>query len=676
MFTISSIDEIPSPAKYGSLRVFSELRAASAVTMSVSMPVQPLHILLIEDTPADTRLILDILRSHSFKVTTVERLADALALLRETHVDVILLDLMLADNHDRESLHKEAEGIPIVVLTGNGDEDTALEAIAQGAQDCVVKDEAAAETIVRSIRYAFARSRAQSDLLSSHARFRSLIEDCSDGIALVDREGSILYSNPSIARVLGYSVEEFIGSNHFSLIHPDDVMTARQHFDDAANDGLHLTHKMDLRYRHGDGTWRYLEVVRSNRRGDAANVVSFRDITERHEALDAAEQLRRRYEAILNSIADGVHGIDSMGNISFENAAAETMLGWEAADLIGKRAHETVHHSRPDGTLYSEESCPIMATLSDGIVRHVSDDVFWRRDGTSFAIDYVASPQLSADGQKKGVVVAFRDNTKQNEMQRQIDQAVRVSSLGRVAASIAHEFNNVLMGIQPFAEILSRKFSDDPVMQKPLKHILDGVKRGRTVSHQILRFASPAEPRLARVDLAEWTRHFSEEARLMLGDRQLEVSTTASLIVQADAEQLAQVMLNLITNARDASGTGAIITIGAGNAEGISFLQRRLAEPHRFGAIFVRDRGQGIRPEVLEQIFEPLFTTKKSGGTGLGLAVVHQIVSEHGGKIVVETEPGLGSTFYIALPLKETLLQIPVAGGETATMQEISFPDA
>jgi signal transduction histidine kinase len=298
----------------------------------------------------------------------------------------------------------------------------------------------------------------------------------------------------------------------------------------------------------------------------------------------------------------------------------------------------------------------------------MSDDVFWRRDGTSFAVDYVAAPKLDAAGRKMGAVVAFRDITKQKEMQRQVDQAVRVSSLGRAAASIAHEFNNVLMGIQPFAEILSRKFSDDPVLQKPLKHILDGVKRGRTVSHQILRFASPAEPRLASLDLGEWVRNFSEEARPMIRDRKLEVATTESLIVHADSEQLSQVLTNLIRNASDASPAGAIITIGAARAATISFLRERLLEPHRFAAVFVRDHGEGIPSEALDRIFEPLYTTKKYGGTGLGLAVVHQIIADHGGEVLVESSPGSGSTFYIALPLREPSFQVPEAGGENATM--------
>jgi two-component system cell cycle sensor histidine kinase/response regulator CckA len=252
-------------------------------------------------------------------------------------------------------------------------------------------------------------------------------------------------------------------------------------------------------------------------------------------------------------------------------------------------------------------------------------------------------------------------------MQRQIEQARRVSSLGRVAASVAHEFNNVLMGIQPFAEILRQKLGDDSVRQTPLKYILDGLKRGRLISHQILRFASPAEPRLASLDLGEWTRHVSEEARQVLHDQKLEVEAPESIAVQADPEQLSQVMLNLITNARDASAPGATITIGAAAAETIPFLRQRLAEPHRFAALFVRDHGQGISAEVLDNIFEPLFTTKKSGGTGLGLSVVQQIISEHGGKILVESELGSGSTFYIALPLEETY-ECPEGGGETFGM--------
>ena len=629
--------------------------------------IAPLRLLLVEEAPADVQLIQTVLHAPSFEVMTVSRLSDALAMLRSTPIDVILLDPTLPDSRGTETLAtvlEQAHGTAIVVITRDDDMRTALRAVAQGAQDYLITGKADAETIVRSIRYAFERSHAEEKLRTSEARFRGLVENSNDGLALVDREGNILYSSPGIARNLGYSVDEFAGNNHFTLIHPDDLIEARARFEEVLANPIPPIHRMDLRYRHHDGTWRYLEVVRANRIDDPANIVSFRDVTERRQSFEAADQLRRRYELILKSIADGVHELDLAGNITFENPAAAAVLGWDATELTGKPAHETMHHSNQDGTPRDKETCPIYATMADGVVRHVSDDVFWRKDGTSVRVDYVAAPRRDSEEGIKGVVVAFRDVTRQQEMQRQVDQAVRITSLGRVAASVAHEFNNVLMGIQPFAEILQRKIGDEAVLQQPLKHILDGVKRGRFVSHQILRFASPAEPQMTSLDVGEWTQDFSEEAQLALRGRQLEVGPAESLVVRADPAQLSQVMLNLVTNARDASGT--TITIGAQAADQVPFLRERLSEPHRFAALFVRDRGQGIPREVLDHIFEPLFTTKRSGGTGLGLAVAHQIVSAHGGKILVDSETGAGSTFYVVLPLEATL-EPPEAGGEDAT---------
>jgi len=647
----------------------------TAQPLSLS-PFTPLQILLVEDTPADARLIRAILRSPSFEITHVERLSDALAVLRSRQTDVILLDLNLPDSRGAETLDAVLEHTPdvaIVVITGDGDEHAALAAVALGAQDYLIKGSATAETIVRSIRYAHERSRADERLRTSEERFRALVENGSDGLALGDREGNVLYSSPAITRILGYSVEEFIGTNFLTLLHPDDVAEGRERFAAVLANRFRPAYQRDLRYRHRDGTWRYLEVLRVNRLDDpavGAIVANFRDVTERREALETADQLRRRYESLLNSIADGVHGLNPTGNITFQNAAAAAMLGWEGADLIGEPAHETLHHSPDHASPHSRADCPILATLADGVVRQVTDDIFWRRDGTPLYVDYIAAPKLDSEGRTRGVVVAFRDITKQREMQRQIEQARRVSCLGRVAASVAHEFHNVLMGIQPFAEVLNQTLAGDAARQKPVRYILDGVKRGRLISQQILRFASPAEPRLAPLDLGPWVRSFREEARPVLRDREIEVMPADSLIVHADAGQLTQVILNLVTNAHDASAAGATITIGTSAAETIPFLRERLDEPHRFAVVFVRDRGLGIRPDLLDQIFEPLFTTKRYGGTGLGLAVVRQIVSEHGGKVVVESEPGSGSTFYVALPLAQPTFDCPEPGGEGFTMNE------
>ncbi|MBV9068451.1 MAG: PAS domain S-box protein [Acidobacteria bacterium] len=536
-----------------------------------------------------------------------------------------------------------------------------------GSQDYLIKGIASSDTIVRSIRYAFERVRAEEDRRRSEARFRALVENSSDGIVLMDAQGNVHYSSPAINRILGYSVEEFIGINVFTLMHPDDVLEGRRRLMTILNNQAALAAMPDLRYRHSDGSWRSLEVLRTNRLDDPAVraiVVNFRDVTERNNALVTAERLQRRYELILNSIADGVAELNANGIVTFENAAAASMLGWKPHDLIGRNAHQAFHHSRSDGSRLAEEDCPLIATLRDGEVRQVSDDVFWRNDGTCFTVEYVAAPKIDRQGEMLGVVVAFRDVTERREMQRQVDQAIRVTSLGRVAASVAHEFNNVLMSIQPFVEILQRQIGNDAPNSKALRYIRDGVKRGRMVSNQILRFANPAEPRLMTLDAGEWMRTFSEEAHVTLHEYRVEVGPAESLIVKADAEQLSQVMLNLVGNARDASPAGSAIAVGAVQADAVPFLRERVPDAHRFAAMFVRDRGSGIAAEVLEHIFEPLFTTKRNGGTGLGLTVVQQIISEHGGEVIVESAAGAGSTFYIVLPLEETEYAPPEAGGE------------
>jgi len=636
--------------------------------------VSPLRILLVEDSPIDAHLIRSILRSTSFRLTTVDRLSDAVDVLRSSEIDVVLLDLNLPDSRGLQTLDAvldQAGGIAIVVLTGDGDEQTALDAVALGAQDYLVKGSASGDTIVRAIRYAFERSRAEEDRRKSQERFRALVENSSDGIGLVDAEGTIHYCSPAISRILGYSVDEILGMNVFALMHPEDEMEGRRRFATILSNEAGLVGVPDLRYRHANGSWRYLEVLRTNRLDDPAVraiVINFRDVTDRNNALETADRLLRRYELILNSIAEGILGFDREGTVSFQNDAAAAILGWAPPDLVGRRGHETIHHSHGDRSPFDPNDCPIRATMLDGRVRQISDDVFWRKDGTCIRVEYVAAPKIDRQGRTRGVVVAFRDITKQREMQRQVEQAIRVESLGRVAASVAHEFHNILMCIQPFAEILQRQIGSDATAQKPLRHILNGIKRGRHVSHQILRFASPAVPRSKPLELGKWLHDFSEEARLTLGDQILDLLRPAEpLIVSADSEQLYQVMLNLVTNARDASPAGAAVTIGAVAADAVPFLRERLAEPDQFAAILVRDEGAGIKPDVLDRIFEPLFTTKRSGGTGLGLAVVHQIVAEHGGEIVVESEAGKGATFYVALPLAKPEFMPPEGGGESVT---------
>ncbi|HEX7153618.1 MAG TPA: PAS domain S-box protein [Thermoanaerobaculia bacterium] len=617
------------------------------------------HVLVVEDNEVDARIVETVLRHASFAVRRAGRLSEALTALRSGDFDVVLCDLGLPDSDGLatvQTLMREAPAIPLVVMTGRNDESIALRAVAAGAQDYLVKGSTDASVLARSIRYAVERGRAarerQEERLASERRLRALVEHASDLIYLCDETGRFTYVSPPVTRMFGYEPAELIGCDPMELVHPDDVEYVQQRFHTpAAQTSIPIL--AEFRFRHKNGTWRHLEVLRANRLFDPAVraiVGNVRDVTGRRQVQEALDQLRRRYQLILNSIYDGVQGVDLAGHITFENPAAAALLGWRPTEMFGCAAHATMHHSLPDGTPRSEAASPIHWTLADGIVRFVEDDVFWRKDGTALRVEYTVAPMVDEQGRVAGAVITFRDISKQKQLEQQLEQDARVASLGRVSASVAHEFNNLLMSVSPFAEMLRRKTLEDPTLEKPVKHVLNAVRRGQRLTDEILRYTNPAEPRITRLDVGALIRDFTEEAAGVLGDRRLEVDVPPALRVRADADQLTQVLLNLVTNARDATEPGGVVTIGAAPAASVPFLRDRLSAPERFAGVYVRDNGCGISAEAQERIFEPFFTAKKRGGTGLGLAVAHRIVAQHGGHILIESEVGAGTAFYVVLP--------------------------
>lgn len=257
------------------------------------------------------------------------------------------------------------------------------------------------------------------------------------------------------------------------------------------------------------------------------------------------------------------------------------------------------------------------------------------------ATDYVLKDRLSRLA--SAIVRALaerRERSLRLQLEHQLEQIRRIESLGRVAATVAHEFNNVLMGIAPAAELMARIPPTDQSMKRISLLISDSIARGRRLTEQILSFSKPAEPESIPIVLSEWLDYLAPELRALVGDLvTVEVNTSASstAVVAIDRPQMQQVLSNLVVNAGYAMPNGGMITIGA-ETEGDSVV------------LTLTDDGTGMPPDVLDRIFEPLFTTKRSG-TGLGLAVAQQIVARHHGSIHVASSPGVGTTFRIVLPL-------------------------
>jgi signal transduction histidine kinase len=317
---------------------------------------------------------------------------------------------------------------------------------------------------------------------------------------------------------------------------------------------------------------------------------------------------------------------------------SDAMRDLWGADLPQTDVHSTWFAQR----IHPEDRAAAMASLQEAIARKErwsAELRFARADETFRHVILRGMVITDARGEPVRLIGALFDLTERLQLQRQLEQHRRIESLGRVAATVAHEFNNVLMGLLPFVDRMAR----GPLTEDANTHmsalLLHSVSRGRRLTEQILSFSKPAEPESAPIALDEWLRDFTPELRALAGKGiTVEVHLPETpLTVSIDPPQMQQVLSNLVVNASHAMPQGGTITIAA-------------EAGHDTVCLTVTDQGTGMSPETLEQIFEPLFTTKRSG-TGLGLAVAQQIVARHHGSIQVTSKLGVGTTFEIVLPL-------------------------
>ena len=357
-------------------------------------------------------------------------------------------------------------------------------------------------------------------------------------------------------------------------------------------------------------------------------------------------RLARRHALVLDSAGEGIFALDREGRVEFVNAAAARLVAWEPRDLVGRHMHDAVHHSHADGTPYARESCPIARVL-DGVARQVADEVFWRRDGSSFPVVYTASPRYE-DGEIVGSTVVFSDVTEQRRLEEQLQHAQKLEAVGRLAGGIAHDFNNLLTAIEGYSDLALHGLPDDAPARDDIEEVRRAAHRAAELTRQLLAFSrrQVLAPRV--VDLNAVVAGAERMLGRLIGEHvDLVCALEPDLVpVRADPGQLEQVIANLVVNARDAMPDGGTILLETNRLDEAGAPPRvRLA---------VSDSGVGIDESTRARLFEPFFTTKDTGkGTGLGLAVVHGIVVQSGGEITVTSAPGRGTTFEVVFPLSD-----------------------
>ena len=489
------------------------------------------------------------------------------------------------------------------------------------------------------------RRDTEERLVESESRYRYLVEHTHDLICVHDLEGRILSVNSSAARMLGISADELQTLNVRDILAPGDEARFDRYLEVLRWQG---TAEGKMRVMTRDGrirVWEYRNTVRTS--GVAVPVVRglARDITEREQALEAVQKNEEYFRSIIENASDVIGILDPTGVIRYHSPSLERSLGLAQDELTGSPLIDHVH---PDDLNRIGEFILRQASgLADGSTIRIR---LKQRSGSYRFFEMIAK-NLMRGGQVQSIIINARDVTDRELLERQLEQANRVAGLGRLAATVAHEFNNVLMGIQPFADLLQRPNAPRPLLEKCGGHIANSIKRGKRVAMDILRFTQPAAAVLKPLNLERWWQQLEPELKAQIGNHIAFTAEFPDVEVRADATQLAQVFANFVSNARDAMPHAGQLTISVRQpAANESFAFGTVPDPSSLVQISVADTGTGIAPDVIGHVFDPLFTTKESGGTGLGLAVAHQVITRHGGYVFVESAIGAGTTFHVFLP--------------------------
>lgn len=520
---------------------------------------------------------------------------------------------------------------------------------------CVRREDRSIDRVVAFVQDITERRRSEERIRESESQLAAAQRIACTGSFELDLETSHMTWSEELFRIMGLPRGEPPSQRELMrFVAKEDRIAVLECYQQSLATGLQ--HEVEYRIDPAHASERIFSlriVPQRNEAGGVARMVgTVQDVTDQRRAEADLRALKRDIQLLLDSTYEGIYACDLSGRFTLVNSAAATMLGYAPGELMGMGGHAAIHGRRPDGSPYRAEGCPISRVVSDRRPVHLVSETFWRKDGTPVPVEVYASPIFDDDQSPKGVVVSFMDVTERQVLQTELERANRLAGLGLVAATMSHEFNNVLMGIQPFADALLRSSSDPRVIDAATR-ITQSVGRGRRVTEELRGFTRPVPPVRTPIDVRAWlTDCASEIERLMPGNLRIELDLDDTAMgIEADRDQITQVLTNVALNARDALGDAhGRIRLTAGPAPaGRGFAFGRLPSDQSFVHLRVIDDGPGIPPGALPRIFEPFFTTKKSG-TGLGLAITQQIVTLHGGHLFVESELSHGTTVHIFLP--------------------------
>ncbi|MEO5657965.1 MAG: ATP-binding protein [Nitrospiria bacterium] len=506
---------------------------------------------------------------------------------------------------------------------------------------------------------------AQEGLEASRHQFADLYDFAPVGYVTLDEIGRILQINLTGAGQLGLERKWLIKQPFDSHILHQDHERFGAHLQAVFKTQIRQTCEIRIRRRVGNDKipfeTRLESIFIQTPEGQRQCRTALTDIEEVNRLQRALQHQNRITQTIIENTVSCLCMVDSGGYPLFVNPAFEQVTGYRFDELKDRPIHESIHHLRPDGSIYPTADCPIerAAEALDWLPHH--EDVFVRKDGTFFPVRCSVAP-AEEDGRAIGTVVEFRDITREKQLDQELLKTQKLESIGLLAGGIAHDFNNLLTALVGNLYLMK---SSLPTDHKAFQRAVEAEKtclRATSLTQQLLTFSRGGAPIKKTIALAgrleEWVSFALGGSK---SGAQWEIAKDL-WPVDADEGQLQQVISNLVINAQQAMPTGGTLTVTAANL--VVGTEQGLPLPDaRYVRIAIRDQGTGIAPEHLPKIFDPFFTTKPKG-SGLGLTTSYSIIRRHGGHVSVKSDLGVGTTVSLYLPASSE--RAPMDGKEEA----------
>jgi PAS domain S-box-containing protein len=495
--------------------------------------------------------------------------------------------------------------------------------------------------------------------LSEEGRYRLLIEAVTDyAIYMLDTDGVVTSWNPGARRFKGYEAKEIIGQ-HFSRFYSEEDRNAglpARVLEIAKTTGKYESEGWRIR-KDGSRFWAF--VVIDPIRTPSGELVGYakitRDLTERKLAEQALKKSEEQFRLLVQGVTDyAIYMLDPEGRVDSWNPGAQRIKGYMPDEIIGK--HFSQFYT-PEDREAGEPQYAVEMAAREG--RYEREGWRRRKDGTRFWAHVVIDAIRDEAGALIGFAKITRDITERKEAQEKLEaarealvQSQKMEAIGHLTGGVAHDFNNLLMAVLGSLELVRKRMPSDEKLTALVDNAILGAQRGASLTKRMLAFARRQQLNVETIHVPELVRGMTELLQRSVG-QSVSIETRFPLAlkaIRADANQLEMALLNLAVNARDAMPEGGQIIVAARDAI-ISTDEPDGLKSGHYVCVSVQDTGEGMDEGTLNRAMEPFFTTKGIGkGTGLGLPMVHGLAQQSGGRFVLKSRVGEGTTAEVWLP--------------------------